>query len=394
MAGWKQNFSRRFRGSIYRWERRVDGWKHAIKHRLGWVEPVHILPYRGFGTNQSLQIRGRVLEDKQIGGPKEDDSWWRNLCNMYRRFDSDEIPNVRVRATYHEDVQETVTDEEGYFEVTFRPLTPPNPSTLWHEVQIELLDEIVPGQTDVTAVGQILVPPVDAEFGVISDMDDTVLQTHATNLWRMAKLTFLNNARTRLPFEGVAAFYRALQRGPQGAYQNPIFYVSSSAWNIYDLLVDFLDLNRIPAGPLLLRDLGIRKSNTQLLGHQHKLDKIERILGTYPDLPFVLIGDSGQDDPKIYRQAVLDFPGRIAAIYIRDIVPNHRARVEDFAKEVKEHGVDMLLVQDTVVAAVHAAEKGLISPTQLGEIRRETEIDRDEESTANNDEHSSSRRDM
>ena len=382
MSRWKQNLSRRFKGTVYRVERRFDRMKHAIKDRLGWVEPVQILPYLGFGTKEILTLRGRVLEDKQIGGPKADDSWWRNLCNMYRRFDSDEIPDVRVKASYHDEVQETVTDEQGYFEVTFHPLTPPNPETLWHDVHVELLDEVVPGQTGVSATGQVLVPPVAAQFGVISDMDDTVLKTHATSLWRMAKLTFLRNARTRMPFEGVAAFYRALARGPEGANQNPIFYVSSSAWNIYDLLVDFLDLNEIPAGPLLLRDLGIGKNNAQLLGHQHKLEKIERIVGTYPELPFVLIGDSGQDDPKIYRQAVLDFPGRIAAIYIRDIVAGHREEVEAIAEEVKEAGVDMLLVSDTVVAAVHAAEKDLISPSDLPAIRKETDIDHEEKPSA------------
>jgi phosphatidate phosphatase APP1 len=227
----------------------------------------------------------------------------------------------------------------------------------------------------VTATGKVLVPPIDARIGVISDMDDTVLKTHATNLWRMAKLTFLNNARTRLPFEGVGAFYRALHRGPTGDGQNPIFYVSSSAWNIYDLLVDFLDLNEIPAGPLLLRDLGLGKGQQQLFGHEHKLQKIERILGTYPELPFVLIGDSGQDDPTIYRQVVLDFPGRIAAVYIRDIVPNHRQSVETIAEEIKAHGVDLLLVETTVVAAAHAAEKGWISPNDLPDIRKETDID-------------------
>jgi phosphatidate phosphatase APP1 len=287
MSRWKQSLSRKIRGSIYSIERRIDRWKHAIKKRLGRVEPVHIIAYRGFGTPELLTLRGRVLEDKQIGGPKEDDSWWRNLCNMYRRFDSDEIPGARVRATYHGETQETETNEEGYFEVTFHPKPPPDPGSLWHDVRVVLMDEIVPGQADVTATGLVLVPPADARFGVISDMDDTVLQSHATSLWRMAKLTFLRNARTRMPFEGVGAFYRALSRGPSGANHNPIFYVSSSAWNIYDLLVDFLDLNDIPAGPLLLRDLGLGKNQQQLFGHAHKLEKIERILGTYPELSFV-----------------------------------------------------------------------------------------------------------
>jgi phosphatidate phosphatase APP1 len=382
MPDWKKSLSRTFRSSIYRLERKIDSWKHAFKGRMGWVEPVHILAYRGFGTAESFTMRGRVLEDKQIGGPKEDDSWWRNLCNMYRRFDSDEIPGARIRATYHGETQETVTDEAGFFEVAFHPQVPPNPKTLWHDVHIELLDEIVPGQKDVTATGQVLVPPIDARFGVISDMDDTVLQTHVTNTWRMAKLTFLRNARTRMPFEGVAAFYRALNRGPTGNYHNPIFYVSSSAWNIYDLLEDFLELNDIPAGPLLLRDLGAAKNKAQLFSHEHKLQKIERILATYPELSFVLIGDSGQDDPMIYRQAVLDFPGRVAAIYIRDVVPQHQGGVEDIAEEIREHGVDMLLVKDTVAAAVHAAEKGFILPSELRDIRREADIDQEEDETS------------
>ncbi len=378
MAGWKQSLSRKIRGSVYRVERGFDRMKHGIKKTFGWVEPVQIMPYHGFGTQKTLMLKGRVLEDKQLGGPREDDSWWTNLRNMYRRFDSDEIPNVRVKATYHGETQETVTNEEGYFEIQFHPETPPNPETLWHDVQLELMDEIVPGQTEVLARGEVLVPPADAQFGVISDMDDTVLKTHATSLWRMAKLTFLRNARTRMPFEGVAAFYRALQRGPHGTHHNPVFYVSSSAWNLYDLLVDFLELNQIPKGPLMLRDLGTGKNTFRQGGHGHKLEKIERLLRTYPDLPFVLIGDSGQEDPKIYRQAVLDFPGRIKAVYIRDVVANHREGVEEIAEELKAHNVEMLLVEDTHAAAIHAVKLGLISETDLEEIRRETRIDKDD----------------
>ena len=76
----------------------------------------------------------------------------------------------------------------------------------------------------------------------------------------MAKLTLLHNAHTRLPFEGVAGFYQALQRGRDGEAYNPVFYVSNSPWNLYDLLEDFLDVHGIPRGPLLLRDWSPRRS--------------------------------------------------------------------------------------------------------------------------------------
>ena len=62
----------------------------------------------------------------------------------------------------------------------------------------------------------------------------------------MSRTTFLNNARTRLPFAGVAEFYRSLQLGRNGKRNNPFFYVSSSPWNLYDLLKDFLDTTTDP----------------------------------------------------------------------------------------------------------------------------------------------------
>jgi len=93
----------------------------------------------------------------------------------------------------------------------------------------------------------------------------------------MARLTFLRSPHTRLPFNGVAAFYQALRDG--AAQPRPIFYVSSSPWNLYDFLVDFMALNRIPAGPLLLRDLGLPAERAGGSSHQaHKLAQIERIM--------------------------------------------------------------------------------------------------------------------
>jgi phosphatidate phosphatase APP1 len=210
--------------------------------------------------------------------------------------------------------------------------------------------------------------PAGARFGVVSDLDDTVLRSSVTDLVAMARLTLLSNAHTRLPFEGVAALYRALRLGPDGRDSNPIFYVSSSPWNLYDLLEDFLDLQGIPAGPLLLKDW----SPTTLRDHEkHKLGVIRMLLATYPDLPFVLVGDSGERDPEIYRQIVREHPGRIWTIYIRDVSGARRdAAVREIAGEVRELGVEMLLVSDSNEAADHAAGRGLIaagSPPPLAE---------------------------
>jgi phosphatidate phosphatase APP1 len=180
----------------------------------------------------------------------------------------------------------------------------------------------------------------------------------------------LNNAYTRLPFEGVGAFYGALQRGPDGRAENPIFYVSSSPWNIYDVLEDFLDVHGVPEGPLFLKDW----SPSVLGKHRgHKLGIIRTLLGTYPDLPFVLIGDSGEEDPEIYSQVVREHPGRVRAVYIRDVTSAERdAEVKTIAREMRNVGVEMVPVPDSASAAEHAASAGHISPEAVPDIRAQS----------------------
>ena len=346
-------------------ERRFDRLRFGFKRRTGRIGPIEILAYRGHGTRDRLFLKGRVLEMVGTAPPSAGDSRRRNLRNMVRRFLSSEIPHARVRASYGGHELEVVADEEGFFDLRFDLEKPLREDTGWQPVGIDLLWPLT-GEAEARTIGNVLVP-VGAQFGVISDLDDTVLRSSVTDLLRMARIVLLSNARTRLPFEGVSDFYRALQLGPCGEGFNPIFYVSSSPWNLYDMLEDFLDVHGVPAGPLFLKDW----SPTTLRDHdRHKIGVIRTLLTTYPDLPFVLIGDSGERDPEIYRQVVREYPGRVRAIYIRDVTTRKRDdAVHAIGDELKDIGVEMLLTMDTVEAAEHAAEKGLISPTALAALR-------------------------
>jgi phosphatidate phosphatase APP1 len=193
----------------------------------------------------------------------------------------------------------------------------------------------------------------------------------------MARIVVLNNPYTRVPFEGVAAFYLALRKGTVGRLYNPIFYVSSSPWNLYDLLIDFLRIHGIPLGPIFLRDVGLEPGRLVKSSHlDHKMSQIRTILETHPQLPFLLIGDSGQEDPEIYRQVVAEYPGRIKAIYIRDVALEERdIAVNAIIKELASSGVEMVLAADTVAAAGHAASRGLIPASALPAIRARKEKD-------------------
>lgn len=373
MANWKDTLARLAHQTAATVEERFDELRYEMHERLGRTDPIVIQPYRGFGTEKKLRVWGRVLEDEGIHEATDRDSIWKNLLASYRRFESDEVPGVRVRARYAGAEQVALTDEEGYFDLYLEPTEELPADRLWHEVDVELLDDVQPGRGPVQAKAPVLVPPVEAAFGVISDVDDTILKTDATNLMAMARLTFLRNAHTRLPFEGVAAFYRALEKGPGGDGANPIFFVSSSPWNLFDFLADFCDLHGIPRGPLLLRDLGLDRNKFIKAGHHtHKLAQIEHVLATYPDLPFVLIGDSGQEDPEIYQQVIKDFPGRVRVAYIRDVSVDERdAIVRKIAEGLGTPDVEMVLTADSAEAAEHAADVGLIDPEALPNVRAE-----------------------
>jgi phosphatidate phosphatase APP1 len=229
----------------------------------------------------------------------------------------------------------------------------------WNDVELELLH---PAATRTTA--RVLVPSKQARFGVISDIDDTVVTSNVTSKVRMIMTVALTNARTRKPFKGVAAFYRALHAGV-----NPVFYVSKSPWNLYAPIVEYLAVQGLPEGPLMLRDFGFRAEK------EHKRKAIEAILNTYPKLQFVLSGDSGEQDPQIYADIMRRFPKRIRAIYIRSVNLKRVEEIQKLAMEVAKTGCQLILAEDAETAAVHAAAEGLIQASDLRAVRSERESD-------------------
>jgi phosphatidate phosphatase APP1 len=292
-----------------------------------------------------------VLEDEGFRPAADADGRWRNLIHFWKRLESDEVPGARLRALD----QKTVADREGYFhlelEGSFRPG--------WNEVPLELLHPV-----RATAIAHALVPGGKARFGLISDIDDTVVYSNVARKLRMLLIAAFNNARTRKPFKGVAAFYHALH-----AAVNPVFYVSKSPWNLYAPIVEYLEVQRLPRGPVLLRDYGWRSPK------DHKTRMIEEIVTTYPRLPFVLSGDSGEQDPEIYAEIVRRFPKRIRAIYIRSVNLKRVKEIERLAAELAKTGTQLILAPEAETAAAHAAAEGLIQASDLRAVRSERASD-------------------
>lgn len=321
------------------------------------ARPAHISAFRSYGTAERLHVRARVLADPKIAPATGQESMMRNLFDAYRRLESDEIPQAKVSIGWSGAVHEAIADEEGYVVVEI-PNGVPTPESGWHEVPLQLVEPLL--QPPVTGRAHVLVPPPGSEYGVISDLDDTVIHSEVTKKLKMLKNVLFGNARTRLPFEGVAALYTALQAGSDGTHRNPIFYVSGGPWNFYDIYHDFLDAQGIPPGPLLLADFGFAAELFIHPEHEmHKKEKIAHIVETYPSLPFILIGDSGEHDPEIYLDVARSHPGRIKRIYIRNVtLAVHDRGLDRIAEEARATGAEMVVVTTAAEAMKDAVAQG------------------------------------
>lgn len=155
-------------------------------------------------------------------------------------------------------------------------------------------------------------------IGVISDVDDTIMVTQAPSPLRAAYNLLLLNPKKRGSVPGMGVLFNKIaDMFPQA----PFFYLSTSPWNVESSIRNFIADQGFPRGPLLLRDLDPRPKTFIPSGVQHKLEFAEQLMGDFPDMRFILIGDDGQKDPTTYATIARRYPGRVLAIGIRQLSP-------------------------------------------------------------------------
>lgn len=287
-------------------------------------------PYIGYAgrdgeTADWIILRGRVLSKLTNATPRAGQGRFKNFRQILRLFITHEVGGVRVSA---QGVPAT-SDEEGYFALSL-----PCPDvTGWHDVpvQIDGLPE--------AHICPVFIPRPDAQFIVISDIDDTMLETGAYALWRNLWTSTTGNSLTRHVFPDAVDLMARLS----GGGRNPVFYVSSSPWNLHGLLRDIFARTKLTLGPMFLRDLGVSDSQFVSGTHgDHKGGSIDTILAALPDLPVILIGDTGQHDARVYLDAIGRHAARIKAVVLREPGPGPNARARAAMDEIRATGTPLL----------------------------------------------------
>jgi phosphatidate phosphatase APP1 len=151
-------------------------------------------------------------------------------------------------------------------------------------------------------------------ISIISDIDDTIkhsaIGSGAREIFRNVFIRDLVD----LTIDGVREWYnRMAEMGVK------FHYVSNSPWQLYPVISKYFELAGLPPGSFHLKQYsGMLQGIFEPVAERKKvtLDKIAR---DFPERNFILIGDSGEADLEVYTDFVLENPGRVVAVFIRDV---------------------------------------------------------------------------
>ena len=282
-------------------------------------DPGLLIVYPGHGTPDRLEISGRLIEDEGVDSGRASAGRLRNLLDNARRLEADEIEDALLEVSVAGQKLRVKTDDDGVWRVVCAANPPLKPGQ--HSVRVRVLEDR--GHPTPPARGVVHVFPASGAVALLSDFDDTVVHSHVTSKRGLLKQALLRNAAQLRPVEGAGKAYAAAV----GTRFAGVFYLSGSPQNFLPRILDFLRRNGFPAGPVLLKNFG-RDPTFDQIGY--KLGHIRRVFSAHPGLRFVLVGDSGESDPEIYRRAAQEHPGRVLAIVIRRVAGADN-RAERFA---------------------------------------------------------------
>ncbi|WP_029145446.1 App1 family protein [Microbacterium luticocti] len=281
-----------------RLEYRFHAWRERRARRKGLVPTVATFP--GYGSQNWVRVLGRVL----ITPParKREDGEYASVRG-WRSFVSVPIGFAQVTVTVDGIAHDVVADRGGVVDTVL----PASLTAGWHSISMSVEDG-APVDSRVFVVGS------DVRFGVVCDIDDTVMVTTLPRPFVAAWNSFVVDEHARQPVPGMSVLLERLVRESPGS---PIVYLSTGAWNVGPTLLRFLGRHLFPPGALLLTDWGPTHDRWFRSGTEHKTSNLARLVEEFPQVRWLLVGDDGQHDDAIYTEFAGAHPHNVAGVAIR-----------------------------------------------------------------------------
>ena len=287
---------------------RTAGW--LDENAQEWHLPVHGWIYEPQDSSVRKALFEKILEEKfELA---IDDSNEANFSERLNLLIADNERGKTIVIKLAGRVFEMpLSSENGHFE------------TILRVPKAEIADLLKAGRLPYSAVtresegrsfeGEIrLVPPVG--LSIVSDIDDTVKISNVTDHKQLLESAFL------LDFAAAPGMDRLFS---DWAAQDASFhFVSSSPWQLYTPLQEFLDDSGFPWATFNLKAVRFRDETLFDLfkkGTETKPPLIKAILDRYPERTFILVGDSGEQDPEVYAALLREYPDQVAEVYIRNV---------------------------------------------------------------------------
>jgi phosphatidate phosphatase APP1 len=281
---------------------RVGDAIHAFRFRWGRRSgrvPT-VVPFIGYGGKGWIRILGRAVLRKPGNNRFVGVRGWRSFTSIPVRDADITVVAGGITSTVR-------ADRGGIVDSRVEAALPPG----WSTVHLS-----VDGREGVEV--PIFVVDESATFGLVSDIDDTVMVTALPRPFLAAWNTFVLDEHARTPVAGMAVLYERITRAHPDA---PVVYLSTGAWNVVPTLTRFLTRNLYPRGALLLTDWGPTKERWFRSGPDHKRSSLERLATEFPRIRWLLVGDDGQHDVAIYGAFAREHPDHVRAVAIRELTP-------------------------------------------------------------------------
>lgn len=287
---------------IARLEYRFHAWRERRARARG-LKPL-VTPFPGYGGEDWIRVLGRVLiappARRTATGDYASIRGWRSFAAVPVGF-------AKVRVEVGGVAHDVVADRGGVVDVVL----PARMGAGWQTLSMSV-------ESGESTESRVFIVGSDVHFGVVSDIDDTVMVTALPRPLLAAWNSFVVDEHARQPVPGMAVLLERLVRDNPGT---PMVYLSTGAWNIVPTLLRFLRRHLFPSGSVLLTDWGPTHDRWFRSGKAHKLTNLGRLAQEFPDVRWLLVGDDGQHDDEIYTTFTKEHPENVAAVAIRRLSP-------------------------------------------------------------------------